>query len=338
MNAKVNKAGDTMTGKLTVPTFQMTTGATTGYVLGCADALGNAQWVASSVSTGTYVLKAGDTMTGDLTAPNFNANYGVNASTGIFNKNVIVGNNLPSYDLIGSVLDIKFPDLTSDGNIFNICNLIIPPFTDEFINNEVNGYVIASTNLAGGNNLGRGFYQKGQDISYGIYTEANNNYHAGKLGIGIELPTQKLEVNGNIKSDYGVITSTFQMTTGATAGYILACADNLGHAYWVVNSTGTGGVSSVNGQTGVVVLNTDNIAEGTTNQYFTPSRVWTVVNSSMNAKVNKAGDTMTGNLTVPEVYTSTINAMNTNGLFLIMEYLLRMAVMLEYSIKTLRIR
>lgn len=38
--------------------------------------------------------------------------------------------------------------------------------------------------------------------------------------------------------------------------------------------TGSGGaVSSVNGQTGVVVLDTDDISEGTTNQYFTDQRV-----------------------------------------------------------------
>lgn len=74
-------------------------------------------------------------------------------------------------------------------------------------------------------------------------------------------------------------------------------------------------VNSVNGQTGVVVLDTDDIAEGSTNLYFTDARAKAAtvadvitdgvvdVAPSQNAvfdalalKVDKAGDTMTGDL------------------------------------------
>ena len=39
-----------------------------------------------------------------------------------------------------------------------------------------------------------------------------------------------------------------------------------------VTATGTGNIDSVNGQTGVVVLDTDDISEGTTNLYYTGAR------------------------------------------------------------------
>lgn len=42
---------------------------------------------------------------------------------------------------------------------------------------------------------------------------------------------------------------------------------------WVVVGTGSGAVDSVNGQTGVVVLDTDDISEGSTNLYYTEIRV-----------------------------------------------------------------
>ncbi|NDE09885.1 MAG: hypothetical protein EBZ95_04875 [Chitinophagia bacterium] len=49
-------------------------------------------------------------------------------------------------------------------------------------------------------------------------------------------------------------------------------------------------VNSVNGATGVVVLNSDNISEGTTNKYYTDSRAQTaaVVNSTSGSQTNQA--------------------------------------------------
>ncbi|MFA5858201.1 MAG: hypothetical protein WC955_03965 [Elusimicrobiota bacterium] len=54
----------------------------------------------------------------------------------------------------------------------------------------------------------------------------------GSVGIGTTNPSQKLEVSqGNIKAGYGVITSTFQMTTGAGASKLLQ-SDTAGNATW----------------------------------------------------------------------------------------------------------
>ena len=59
---------------------------------------------------------------------------------------------------------------------------------------------------------------------------------------------------------------------------------------WTVVSGG-GAVDSVNGQTGVVVLDTDNITEGTTNLYYTDARV--DANSNVAANTAKVGITPT---------------------------------------------
>lgn len=49
---------------------------------------------------------------------------------------------------------------------------------------------------------------------------------------------------------------------------------------------GTGAVDSVNGQTGTVVLDTDDIAEGSTNQYYTNTRVQTYLESGSVDEIN----------------------------------------------------
>lgn len=61
---------------------------------------------------------------------------------------------------------------------------------------------------------------------------------------------------------------------GGTTGQVLAKAtgDNY-DTEWVDPAAGGGAVDSVNGQTGVVILDTDDVAEGATNLYYTEARV-----------------------------------------------------------------
>ena len=47
-----------------------------------------------------------------------------------------------------------------------------------------------------------------------------------KVGVGTSNPTEKFEVSGKTK------TITLQVTSGATAGYILTSLDSNGNAYW----------------------------------------------------------------------------------------------------------
>jgi hypothetical protein len=76
--------------------------------------------------------------------------------------------------------------------------------------------------------------------------------------IGLELDTQK-----------------FKMGTGTTAW------NSLGYY-----TAGTSSVSSVNGQTGIVVLGTDNVTEGTTNKYYTDARARAAVSATGSLSYN----------------------------------------------------
>jgi hypothetical protein len=59
----------------------------------------------------------------------------------------------------------------------------------------------------------------------------------GYVGFGTENPTEKVDVNGKTK------TISFQMTSGATNGYVLT-SDGSGNATWQVSTGGSGGATS----------------------------------------------------------------------------------------------
>jgi len=63
---------------------------------------------------------------------------------------------------------------------------------------------------------------------YGVYIEdGGRNYFAGTVGIGTDAPSETLDVSGKTK------TTNFQMTSGATSGYILT-SDASGNASWQI--------------------------------------------------------------------------------------------------------
>ena len=94
----------------------------------------------------------------------------------------------------------------------------------------------------------------------------------------------------------GITTSQANAIVANTLKVSFPEAPNNGQQYarqsegWSVVSGG-GAVDSVNGQTGVVVLDTDNITEGTTNLYYTDARV--DANSNVVANTAKVGITPT---------------------------------------------
>jgi hypothetical protein len=61
-----------------------------------------------------------------------------------------------------------------------------------------------------------------------------NGVERGFVGIGTSSPSEKLDVSGKTK------TINFQMTSGATSGYILTSSDNSGNATWTPTSGLTG--------------------------------------------------------------------------------------------------
>lgn len=68
------------------------------------------------------------------------------------------------------------------------------------------------------------------------------------------------------------------------------------------------GVASVNGQTGAVVLDTDDIAEGTTNLYYTDARVATYIATQINAANGIAGLDASGKLSVSVLPATVVQA------------------------------
>ena len=77
--------------------------------------------------------------------------------------------------------------------------------------------------------------------------------------------TAKVSADGSVDTHSDVDTTT----TPPAVGEVLQWDGS----NWVPAAAGGGVVDSVNGQTGVVVLDTDDIAEGVTNLYFTDARV-----------------------------------------------------------------
>jgi hypothetical protein len=72
---------------------------------------------------------------------------------------------------------------------------------------------------------------------------------AQNVGIGVPTPTEKLEVNGNVKATNVIATNSFQLTTGAAAGKVLT-SNASGVGSWVTPGTSSGGSISSTGTLG----------------------------------------------------------------------------------------
>jgi len=112
----------------------------------------------------------------------------------------------------------------------------------------INGF---STGSGSGTLTGSGITNK---VAYWSGTSGltyNINFHwdnsNSRLGIGTSSPSEKLDVSGKTK------TTKLQVTSGATAGYVLMASDSNGNAYW--SPSGGGGevntASNVGGANGI---------------------------------------------------------------------------------------
>jgi hypothetical protein len=124
-------------------------------------------------------------------------------------------------------------------------NAIAGGTIDKYVGFWANGLSADITHNGTTNNI-YGFYMDSQSgrsgnippttNRYGVYIDDDGrNYFAGTVGIGTTSPSEKLDVSGKTK------TINFQMTSGATNGYVLT-SDASGNASWQA-STGGGGVS-----------------------------------------------------------------------------------------------
>ena len=125
---------------------------------------------------------------------------------------------------------------------------------------------------------------------------------ANRLGINTITPSESLHVTGNARVTGAYYDSNNE---SGTAGQVLS--STVTGTDWVDNPTAP--VDSVNGLTGTVVLDTDDIAEGSANLYYTEARV--SANASVTANTAKVGitpaqaaDIVTNNAKVTNVSTN----------------------------------
>lgn len=92
-------------------------------------------------------------------------------------------------------------------------------------------------------------------------TERIRITNTGNVGIGVDNPSERLEVTGKTK------TTSIQVTSGATNGYVLT-SDASGNGTWEIPTTITGGTISYIGADGTLTLN-DNDGNSATITGFT---------------------------------------------------------------------
>ena len=159
-------------------------------------------------------LSSNEALTGEVNLVSIYTNTGtyngiVKSSSAVL-ENAIAGGTIDKY--VGFWANGLSADITHNGTTNNIYGFYM-------INQSgISGNVPPTTNR------------------YGVYIEdVGRNYFAGTVGVGTDSPSEKLDVSGKTK------TINFQMTSGATAGYVLT-SDASGNASWQA-STGGGGVS-----------------------------------------------------------------------------------------------
>jgi hypothetical protein len=182
----------------------------------------------TSPTNGEFYSKANLILyTGDLSL--LNSNEALTSESNV----VQIQTNTGTYNDIVKSSSSVLRNLTAGGTI------------NEYVGFWMNGFDITLTHNGSTNNI-YGFYMDDQSTRsgnippptnrWGIYIkDAGYNYIAGYLGIGTTTPSEKLDVSGKTK------TTDFQMTNGATNGYVLT-SDGSGNATWQVSS---GGGSSV---------------------------------------------------------------------------------------------
>jgi Chaperone of endosialidase len=207
-------------GKTKTTNLQVTTGATAGYVLQ-SDATGNGTWVnASSLSITETDPQVSSTTTNYI--PKWNGTTLVDGQVYDNGTNVGLGTISPSTRFhIASNNTVTNTTIESGNQQYPTALSILPSthatsrrslikLDDWQILQDITGTGSKDFTIYQGSTLS-------QRLTIGT---------TGNVGVGINTPTEKLEVNGKTK------TNNIQVTTGATSGYVLQ-SDATGNGTWV---------------------------------------------------------------------------------------------------------
>ncbi len=251
----ISKSGDTMTGALnTVTPTQPLHAVNKNYV----------DQELSTIDLSGYVLSSGDTMTGPL-------KYGgVPVSGSDYTNKIYVDEKISD-----SWVDPILPDYVARAgdSMLGALYVLAPTndyhattkiYVDQKIDNEIAtiDYPVDSVN----GEVGAVVLNK---IDIGLANVDNTS----DLSKPISIATQNAL---DLKED--------DLGNPSVDGYVLS-SDTLGNRAWIEES---GAVESVNGETGIVVLDTDDISEGSTNLYYTNARADLRVQEAIDDNVSSA--------------------------------------------------
>jgi hypothetical protein len=205
-----------VSGKTKTILLQITSGATNGYVL-TSDSLGNATW---QVPIDTNFANTDLTFSGNRTH-NTNNNYlwiqtnGTTSGASIYMDST-------------NWIDVGFSNSPISGNFTRWT----PTETIHYHNTVPRLTISNSETVINENGQQYNFRIEGEDDQNLFFVKASTGQD--NIGIGTNSPSEKLEVSGKTK------TINFQMTSGATLGYVLTASDNSGNATWTPTSGLTG--------------------------------------------------------------------------------------------------